>query len=320
LAALQLEPKVYLQVAEGARILAGPRAINLVVRAHERAHTGLNGTHERLVVDFKFNAVSHVCGDEEAIYLLVVVDEVLQEKHHREGGCLMRRDEVAGCVFGSDATRGSLGYLGVGDDILGLNALDDGLHGVVSKEGVFAADILEIAAAVWHACHVHAWPELDVGPLVVKLFTWRDVWKAGDMPSVTPEEVTQQGRNLRRVSPCVPMASPQAPSSSRSQVVATLKKGGPQKGQGKEKDVILRGSPVFQLIQGGKLHATNGAMRPIFALPLSSSKRNGKRKEEPLWLLRHHPSSQEEELTSVPKAKQWMCRDLHRRESLAVHR
>lgn len=67
------------------------------------------------------------------------------------------------------------GYLGIGDHILRLNALDDGLHGVVSKERVFAADILEVAAAVRHTCHVHARSELDVGTLVVKLFTWRDV-------------------------------------------------------------------------------------------------------------------------------------------------
>lgn len=72
--------QAYLQVAQGARVFTRPRAVNLVVRAHERAHTGLNGAHERLVVYFKFDAVSHVCGDVGAVYLLVVVDEVLQEK------------------------------------------------------------------------------------------------------------------------------------------------------------------------------------------------------------------------------------------------
>mmetsp|Transcript_19268 Transcript_19268/g.68073 ORF Transcript_19268/g.68073 Transcript_19268/m.68073 type:complete len:815 (-) Transcript_19268:64-2508(-) len=130
------EVQALLQVArQVVRVLARPRAVDLVVGAHHRADAGVDGALKGGVVQLKLLALAHDLGHGVAVRLLAVVDPVL----------------------------------GVGDDALALDARDDRRHHRRTQERVLTADVLEVATALGDPREAQARSELHVGALAIEL-------------------------------------------------------------------------------------------------------------------------------------------------------
>ena len=165
-----LEAHVPLQIREERlRVLAGVDVVDLVVAAHERADSGVNGGLEHRVVHLVASPLVDVGGHRAAVGLLVVVHPVL----------------------------------GVGQDLVGLGLLNHMGHKSGSEHRVLPAHVLKVPSVDRNPSDIEPGTEHDVGTLVEELLAHLVAPEGGHLrvPSRSDVETGRKGSGGTR--PCI---------------------------------------------------------------------------------------------------------------------